>query len=57
MEPILVTRRPKDQFEPKTEIVMNFPSINHAINWMEDENDRDDREFDIASVRLCHNFA
>lgn len=52
MQPILVTRRPKDEFEPKTEIEMRFPTINHAIQWMEEENDRDDREFDIASVRL-----
>lgn len=47
---IIVKRRLKDEYGPTEKIVMDFPNITDAIKWMEEENAKDERQYDIAAV-------
>lgn len=49
---IIVRKRPRTHaFADPIFEDMDFPDLSDAIKWMEEENERKDREFDIASVR------
>lgn len=51
---ILIKRRTRDSFDPTENVLMEFDSINEAINWMEEENENEFRSHDIASVGFPH---
>jgi len=46
-------KRTKRDTDERDEVLLNFPDIADAIEWMEEENKNPDREFDIASVSLA----
>ena len=54
MQTFNVKRRPKDSFDSSETVPMQFENLTQAISWMEEENERDDRQYDIAAVSLYH---